>query len=70
MEVDRGETVCRLDQVSRGKDAHRRRETVCRPETTKGKLSIYQLEVATEGLQPKLVKTPASNHLLLHYARA
>ena len=66
MEVDRWETVCRLNEVSREKDARRRRETVRWPETTRGKLSVYRLEVSTEGLQLKLVKTPASCQLLLH----
>ena len=39
MKVDRGETVHRLDEVSRGKDAHRGREIVWQPETTRGKVN-------------------------------
>ena len=68
MDVDKGETVHTLDEVSRGKDAHPKRETISRPGTARGKLSVYRLEVITERLQPKLVKTLASRQLLLHNA--
>ena len=75
MEVDRGRLFADLTKSPGGKMlAVEARETIRRPETTsactRGKLSVYRLEVATKGLQLKLVKTPASRQLLLHYVRA
>ena len=65
-----GDCLQTRQTVSRGKDARHRRETVRRSETTsactRGKLSVYRLEVATEGLQPKLAQPVASCSSITH----